>query len=130
MTVPVRTEKNFCVRPSAERGAPLRLLLGLGLLIATLALWTSQALGQALPTADGTMQVDHAIVSVFGVFGVETKNRGGWICGRRSPRFSESLPPQRLLSTQGAVRVWLHPRHVLEGEEWCPRTVLRLFRGR
>ena len=32
-----------------------------------------------LPTVNGTTQIDH--VSVFGVFVVETKNMGGWICG-------------------------------------------------
>lgn len=34
-----------------------------------------------LPTEDGTTQVDHIIVSVFGVFVVETKNMKGWIYG-------------------------------------------------
>jgi len=34
-----------------------------------------------LPTEDGTTQIDHIIVSVFGVFVVETKNLKGWIFG-------------------------------------------------
>jgi len=34
-----------------------------------------------LPTEDGTTQIDHIIVSVFGVFVVETKNMKGWIFG-------------------------------------------------
>jgi len=34
-----------------------------------------------LPTGDGTTQIDHIIVSVFGVFVVETKNMKGWIFG-------------------------------------------------
>ena len=34
-----------------------------------------------LPTEDGTTQIDHIIVSVFGVFIVETKNLRGWIYG-------------------------------------------------
>lgn len=34
-----------------------------------------------LPTADGTTQIDHIIVSEFGVFVVETKNMKGWIFG-------------------------------------------------
>ncbi len=34
-----------------------------------------------LPTVDGTTQIDHIIVSVFGVFVVETKNMRGWIFG-------------------------------------------------
>lgn len=34
-----------------------------------------------LPTDDGTTQVDHIIVSIYGVFVVETKNIKGWIFG-------------------------------------------------
>lgn len=34
-----------------------------------------------LPTKDGSTQIDHVIVSEFGVFVVETKNMSGWIFG-------------------------------------------------
>jgi restriction system protein len=34
-----------------------------------------------LPTQDGTTQIDHLIVSPYGVFVVETKNMKGWIFG-------------------------------------------------
>ncbi len=34
-----------------------------------------------LPAENGTTQVDHVIVSVYGVFVVETKNMKGWIFG-------------------------------------------------
>lgn len=34
-----------------------------------------------LPTEDGSTQIDHIIVSEFGVFVVETKNMKGWILG-------------------------------------------------
>jgi restriction system protein len=34
-----------------------------------------------LPTEDGTTQIDHIIVSIYGVFVVETKNMKGWIFG-------------------------------------------------
>ncbi len=34
-----------------------------------------------LPTADGTTQIDHILLSPFGVFVIETKNMGGWIFG-------------------------------------------------
>jgi len=34
-----------------------------------------------IPTEDGTTQIDHIIVSPFGVFVVETKNMKGWIFG-------------------------------------------------
>lgn len=34
-----------------------------------------------LPTLDGSTQIDHVIVSQFGVFVLETKNMAGWIFG-------------------------------------------------
>jgi len=34
-----------------------------------------------LPTEDGSTQIDHVIVSRFGIFVVETKNMKGWIFG-------------------------------------------------
>jgi len=34
-----------------------------------------------LPTEDGTTQIDHIIVSKYGVFVIETKNLKGWIFG-------------------------------------------------
>ncbi|EHI9243180.1 nuclease [Vibrio vulnificus] len=34
-----------------------------------------------LPTSDGTTQIDHIVVSKYGVFVVETKNMKGWIFG-------------------------------------------------
>jgi len=35
-----------------------------------------------LPTPDGTTQVDHVIVSKYGIFVIETKNLQGWIFGQ------------------------------------------------
>ena len=40
-----------------------------------------------LPTADGTTQIDHIIVSRYGVFVVETKNMKGWIFGNARQRY-------------------------------------------
>ena len=34
-----------------------------------------------LPTRDGTTQIDHIIVSKYGIFVIETKNMKGWIFG-------------------------------------------------
>jgi hypothetical protein len=34
-----------------------------------------------LPTPDGTTQIDHIVVSRFGIFVVETKNMNGWTFG-------------------------------------------------
>ena len=34
-----------------------------------------------VPAADGTTQIDHILVSVYGIFVIETKNMKGWIFG-------------------------------------------------
>jgi len=45
-----------------------------------------------LPVHDGTTQIDHLIVSRFGVFVIETKNLTGWIFGdERSRNWTQSV---------------------------------------
>lgn len=45
-----------------------------------------------LATANGTTQIDHIIVSRYGVFVVETKNMKGWIFGEeKSPQWTQML---------------------------------------
>lgn len=39
-----------------------------------------------LPTESGTTQIDHIVVSLYGVFVVETKNMKGWIFGKANQR--------------------------------------------
>lgn len=39
-----------------------------------------------LPTEDGTTQIDHIIVSKFGIFIIETKNIKGWIFGSQNQK--------------------------------------------
>jgi hypothetical protein len=39
-----------------------------------------------LPTEDGTTQIDHIIVSRYGIFVIETKNMKGWIFGNPSQK--------------------------------------------
>ncbi len=49
-----------------------------------------------LPTDNGTTQVDHVIVSRFGVFVIEAKNIDGWIFGdERSPQWSVVKPGRK-----------------------------------
>ncbi len=61
-----------------------------------------------LPTANGTTQIDHVIVSRFGIFVVETKNMSGWIFGdEKSPEWTQSLPGGRKFRFQNP----LHQNH-------------------
>lgn len=45
-----------------------------------------------LPTSDGTTQIDHVIVSRYGIFVVETKNMKGWIFGgERQAKWTQKI---------------------------------------
>jgi len=39
-----------------------------------------------LPTEDGTTQIDHIVVSIYGIFIIETKNMKGWIYGNEKQK--------------------------------------------
>lgn len=58
-----------------------------------------------LADGKGTTQIDHIVVSMFGIFVIETKNMKGWIYGNENQRrwtqvnykkefFSESIAPE------------------------------------
>lgn len=50
-----------------------------------------------LPTKDGTTQIDHVVVSKFGVFVIETKNLAGWIFGdSESRKWTQSIYGNKL----------------------------------
>ncbi|XHR31307.1 MAG: NERD domain-containing protein [Chthoniobacteraceae bacterium] len=45
-----------------------------------------------VPTANGTTQIDHVIVSEYGIFVIETKNMSGWIFGNADQeRWTQSV---------------------------------------
>jgi hypothetical protein len=45
-----------------------------------------------IPTPDGTTQIDHVIVSRYGIFVIEAKNMGGWIFGNeKSAEWTQSF---------------------------------------
>lgn len=45
-----------------------------------------------IPTSNGTTQIDHIIVSRYGIFVIETKNMEGWIFGSASqPKWTQSI---------------------------------------
>ncbi len=60
-----------------------------------------------LPTEDGTTQVDHVIVSPYGVFVIETKNLKGWIFG--SPQ--QKLWTQKIYKHQNQFQNPLHQNY-------------------
>ena len=45
-----------------------------------------------IPVSNGTTQIDHLLISVFGLFIVETKNMKGWIFGSENqPKWTQSI---------------------------------------
>ncbi len=59
-----------------------------------------------LTTAVGnTTQIDHVFVSVFGIFVVETKNKGGWIFGsERGREWTQTFPNGQKYKFQNPLR--------------------------
>jgi restriction system protein len=48
--------------------------------------------GLVLPCQGGTTQIDHVLVSIYGIFVVETKNMDGWIFGdERSAQWTQCI---------------------------------------
>lgn len=57
-----------------------------------------------LPTADGSTQIDHIVVSRHGIFVIETKNYGGWIFGKPHDKKWTQKFPRRSSAFQNPVR--------------------------
>lgn len=60
-----------------------------------------------LPTSDGSTQIDHVVVSRYGVFVIETKNDGGWIFGKPHDKTWTQKFPRRSSAFQNP----LHQNH-------------------
>lgn len=58
-----------------------------------------------IPTQDGTTQIDHVIVSRYGIFVIEAKNMSGWIFGNeKSAEWTQSLPGGNKFKFQNPLR--------------------------
>lgn len=57
-----------------------------------------------LPTKGGTTQIDHLVISPYGIFVVETKNMSGWIFGRASDKTWTQTFHRRKFSFQNPLR--------------------------
>ena len=58
-----------------------------------------------LPTEDGTTQIDHVVVSRYGIFVIETKNRSGFISGgEHQPEWTQSYGKQKKFTFQNPLR--------------------------
>jgi len=68
-----------------------------------------------LPTAQGTTQIDHVVLSRFGIFVIETKNMSGWIFGSyNQPRWTQ-VKHRHKSQFQNPVRQNYHHVKVVQG---------------
>lgn len=68
-----------------------------------------------LPTANGTTQIDHVIVSRYGIFVVEAKNIDGWIFGdATSPQWSVVKPGRKFRMQNPLHQNYRHVRAIVE----------------
>jgi len=66
-----------------------------------------------IPSKNGTTQIDHLLVSEFGLFIVETKNIKGWIFGSKSqPKWTQSLYGKKY-SFQNPIRQTFRQKKIL-----------------
>lgn len=66
-----------------------------------------------LPSKNGTTQIDHLIISVFGLFIVETKNKKGWIFGHANQPYWTQLIYGQKYSFQNPLRQVYRQKKVL-----------------
>jgi len=65
------------------------------------------------PSKSGTTQIDHLIISIYGVFVVETKNKKGWIFGSvNEPNWTQTLYNKKY-SFQNPLRQTFRQKKIL-----------------
>lgn len=87
-----------------------------------------------IPTPKGSSQIDHVIVSIYGIFVIETKNYKGWIYGGEHAEYwTQNIYGNKyqlynpILQNAGHVRAL---RHVLKDYEPLPILPIVAFSGR
>ena len=68
-----------------------------------------------LPTPNGTTQIDHVLVSPYGVFVIETKNMGGWIFGdAKQPTWTQTFYRKKFRFQNPLRQNYLHVKTIQE----------------
>ncbi len=78
-----------------------------------------------LPSFRGTTQVDHVLVSKYGIFVIETKNMAGWIFGGENQSHWTRVQNKHKLSFQNPIRQ--NFKHVKAVEEWLGFRAIHLY---
>jgi len=85
------------------------------------------------PTPRGTTQVDHVLLSVYGIFVVETKSHNGWIFGsEKSSHWTQSLYGEKFRFQNPLHQNYSHTKAVADFFADRPRQCPfdRFFHGR
>jgi restriction system protein len=68
-----------------------------------------------IPRGEGTTQIDHVVVSKYGVFVVETKQRSGWIFGgKKDAQWTENIYGRKLHFQNPLRQNYLHTKTLAE----------------
>lgn len=82
------------------------------------------------PSQNGTAQVDHLLVSKFGVFVVETKNYQGWIYGsEKDPKWTQTIYRKKSQFQNPLRQTYRHRKVIadfLDLDEACIHTIVSL----
>ncbi|UOO93151.1 nuclease-related domain-containing protein [Vitreoscilla stercoraria] len=77
-----------------------------------------------LPTDDGTTQIDHIVLSPFGLFVIETKNMQGWIFGEsHQAQWTQKFPTQSFSFQNPLRQNYKHTQTLIESLNLKPSTV-------
>jgi restriction system protein len=66
-----------------------------------------------LPSSNGTSQLDHILVSIYGIFIVETKNKKGWIFGSEDQKNWTQVIYKKKYSFQNPLKQTFRQKKVL-----------------
>ena len=74
-----------------------------------------------LPTTDGTTQIDHILVSRYGIYVIETKDYSGWIFGDlKSPQWTQVIYRQKFRFQNPLHQNFKHIRSVKKLLDFLP----------
>ena len=68
-----------------------------------------------IPTSQGTTQIDHILVSRYGIFVIETKNMSGWIYGsKHQPKWTQAFHQKKFQFQNPLHQNYRHTRVLAE----------------
>lgn len=84
-------------------------------------------------TKKGTSQIDHVVISIYGIFVIETKNYSGWIHGReKSEYWTQTIYKKKTKFRNPIKQNWSHIyalKEVLSGYRKLPYYPIVVFAG-